>query len=300
MFKKIFGMVAAFSVLIALAACGGDDEGSNEKASIGEEVDYQIIGIDPGAGLMDLTINTVLPEYGLDKKWEVQESSGVAMTAELARAIDNEEPIIVTAWIPHWKFSRFDLKMLDDPKGAFGGEEDINTLVRKGLKDDMPGAYKFFDQFQWEPDHMQDVMVKIEDGQPEQEAAQEWVEANEDLVNSWTEGVESGDGAEIKMTYVAWDDVIASSNVVKYVLENKLDYNVKLLQVEPGPMFASVADGSADAMIGAWLPSTHDAYYEEFEGEFEDLGVNLTGTRNGLAVPAYMDIDSIEDLIDTE
>src|SRR5699024_2564349 len=102
--------------------------------------------------------------------------------------IDNEEPIIVTAWIPHWKFNRFDLKMLDDPEGAFKGKEDINTIVRLGLEEDMPNAYKFFDQFEWEPDDMQDVMLKIEEGMDEQEAAEEWVEDNEDLLMNGSMG----------------------------------------------------------------------------------------------------------------
>ncbi|WP_077214662.1 glycine betaine ABC transporter substrate-binding protein [Bacillus dakarensis] len=300
MFKRIFGVTSALALSIGLTACGGSEETTSESTSIGEQLDYQIVGIDPGAGLMDMTINKVLPEYGLDEKWEVSEGSGAAMTAALKKAYDAEEPIIVTGWIPHWKFSEFDLKMLEDPKGAFGGEEDINTIVRQGLKEDLPGAYTFFDQFQWEPEHLQDVMVKIESGLEGQEAAKEWVESNEDLVNTWIEGVEPGNGAEVKVTYVAWSDVIASSNVVKYVLENKLDYTVNLIQVDAGPMWASVADGSADAMVGAWLPTTHAAYYEEYKEDFEDLGVNLTGTRNGLVVPAYTEIDSIEDLIDEE
>src|SRR5699024_8007700 len=101
----------------------------------------------------------------------------------------------------------------------------------------------------------QDVMLKIEEGQKEQDAAKEWVKDNKDLVDKWTKGVKSGDGEKLKMTYVAWDDVIASSNVVKYVLENELDYEVELLQVEAGPMFAGIADGSADAMVGAWMPT---------------------------------------------
>ncbi|MFD1362057.1 glycine betaine ABC transporter substrate-binding protein [Lentibacillus salinarum] len=296
--KKFLGITSALALSIGLTACGGseDEEKNSESASIGEELEYEIIGIDPGAGIMEQT-SDVLPAYGLEK-WEVQESSGAAMTAELGSAIDDEEPIIVTGWIPHWKFFEFDLKMLDDPKEVYGGEEEINTLVRKGLKEDMPGAYTFFDQFQWEPDHLQNVMLKIENGQSEQEAAKEWAENNEDLVNTWVEGAEPGNGATVKVPYVAWADVIASSNVVKYVMENELDYQVELLQVEPGPMFASVADGSADAMVGAWLPSTHNDYYEKYEGDFEDLGVNLTGTRNGLVVPEYMDIDSIEDLKD--
>src|SRR5699024_5086828 len=295
MSKKLIGMMSAIILLFILTACG-DSEASDKDKSIGEKLDYKITGIDPGAGLMDLAKNEVMPAYGLDEDWEITESSDTAMTAALGDAIENEEPIIVTGWMRHWKFNRYDLRMLDDPKNAFKGEEDINTLVRLGLKEDMPNAYKFFDQFNWEPDDMQAVMLKIEDGQDEQEAAGEWVENNEEWVSTGTEGVDSGDGKTVVVPYVAWDDVVASSNVVKYVMENKLDFKVDLKLVEPGPMFASIAEGDTDAMVGAWLPTTHKAYYEEYEGDFEDLGVNLHGTRNGFAVPDYMDIESIEDL----
>ncbi|WP_077329810.1 glycine betaine ABC transporter substrate-binding protein [Virgibacillus siamensis] len=294
MLKKWLGITLALLFLIGLTACG-EDEKVDENAFVGDKVDYEIIGIDPGAGIMGQT-NDVLSEYGLKEKWELTESSGAAMTASLDNAIDDKEPIIVTGWIPHWMFIQYDLKMLKDPKKVYGGEEKIKTLIRKGLKEDMPNAYKFFDQFHWEPEDLQKVMLKIEDGQSEQDAAKEWVENNEDLVNTWIKGVKPGNGAELRVPYVAWADVIASSNVIKYVLENKLDFEVELLQVEPGPMFASIADGSADAMIGAWLPSTHAPYYKKYKNDLVDLGVNLTGTRNGLVVPAYMDIDSIKDL----
>ncbi|WP_309546760.1 hypothetical protein [Shouchella lehensis] len=35
---------------------------------------------------------------------------------------------------------------------------------------------------------------------------------------------------------------------------------------------------------------------EDYEGDLEDLGENLEGTKIGLVVPEYMDIDSITDL----
>ncbi|PWW17631.1 substrate binding protein of glycine betaine ABC transport system [Cytobacillus oceanisediminis] len=78
---------------------------------------------------MKLTINDVIPEYGLED-WEVVEGSSAAMTAALKKAYDKEEPIIVTGWSPHWKFASFDLKYLEDPKGIYGGAEDVNTVVR--------------------------------------------------------------------------------------------------------------------------------------------------------------------------
>ncbi|MCM3411830.1 glycine betaine ABC transporter substrate-binding protein [Metabacillus litoralis] len=298
MLKKLLGVTSALTLTLGLAACGenetsgSESEGSTE--SVGKQVDYEIVGIDPGAGLMKLTINDVIPEYGLDD-WEVIEGSGAAMTAALKKAYDKEEPIIITGWSPHWKFASYDLKYLEDPKGIYGGAEDVNTIVRLGLKEDHPDAYLLLDQFNWEPDQMEAVMSSIQDGNEPAEAAAGWVSENEELVSTWTEGVNEVDGVEIKLLYVAWDDVIASSHVVENVLES-VGYEVELVQVDAGPMWAGIADGSGDAMVGAWLPTTHADYYAEYEGKFEDLGSNLHGTKQGLVVPAYMDIDSIEDL----
>lgn len=294
MFKKSTVLILSLVVLLSLTlvACGGGEQGSG---SIGEQLDYKIIGIDPGAGLMQLTINDVLPTYGLDK-WKVVEGSGAAMTAALTKAYNNEEPIIVTGWTPHWKFAKFDLKYLEDPEGIYGGAEDVNTIVRLGLKEDHPNAYTFLDQFNWTPEDLQSVMVLIQDGMEPEAAAEQWVNENQDKVNEWIKGAEAVDGDEFKMVYVAWSDVIASTNIVNYVLEEKLGYNVDLIQVDAAPMWAGVASGDADAMVGAWLPTTHQSYYEEFNGKFDDLGPNLSGTKIGLVVPSYMNINSIEDL----
>jgi len=65
---------------------------------------------------------------------------------------------------------------------------------------------------------------------------------------------------EIKLAYVAWDSEIASTNVVREVLEQKLGYKVDMLQVDAGPMWSGIANGSADAMVAAWLPTTHETY----------------------------------------
>ncbi|MBM6618973.1 glycine betaine ABC transporter substrate-binding protein [Bacillus suaedaesalsae] len=295
MFKKIMGITAVSVLSLGLAACSGAEEsGTKEAGSVGEQVEYEIVGIDPGAGLMKLTIENVLPEYGLDD-WEVVEGSGAAMAASLAKAYKNEDPIIVTGWSPHWKFSEFDLKYLEDPKGIYGGAEDVHTIARLGLKDDHPTAYSVLGKFQWEPEHIENVMLLINDGKSPEEAAEQWVSENEDLVSKWTEGAEKVDGDELKLLYVAWDDVIAGTNVIGHVLVN-LGYDVEFVQVDAGPMWSGIASGSGDAMVGAWLPTTHADYYAEYEGEFEDLGSNLHGTKLGLVVPSYMDIDSIEDL----
>ncbi|WP_256242747.1 hypothetical protein [Bacillus sp. V3B] len=45
--------------------------------------------------------------------------------------------------------------------------------------------------------------------------------------------------------------------------------------------------------FGAWLPSTHIEDYSTYKADLVDLGRNFHGTKNGLVVPKYIDIDSV-------
>ncbi|KZE55802.1 glycine/betaine ABC transporter [Brevibacillus parabrevis] len=299
------GLAVALGLGLVMAGCSsagssegngstGSNNGSAASNGVGAAVDHKIIGIDPGAGLMKAT-EKVLKDYEL-KDWELVEGSSAAMTAALTQAYKDKKPIIVTGWTPHWMFSKFEMKYLEDPKGVYGKDEQIHTVVRKGLKEEQPSAYAFLDKFSWTPADMEKVMLDIESGKKPEEAAAEWVKANEATVSKWLEGVQPADGQKLTLAYVAWDSEIASTNVVKTVLEQKLNYKVELSQVEAGPMWVGVSNGDVDGMVAAWLPTTHADYMEKLGKDVEDLGPNLEGTKLGLAVPTYMDITSIEDL----
>lgn len=157
-------------------------EDLNDKT--GPELDYKIIGIEPGAGLM-MASEKALDAYGLRDKWTLLESSSAAMSQELQKAYDNKEPIVVTGWTPHWMFAKMDLKYLDDPKNVYGSAEQIHTIVRKGLKEDKAEAYAFLDKFNWTPEDMAKVMVAIQGGETPEAAAKAWVEGNAELVDAW-------------------------------------------------------------------------------------------------------------------
>ncbi|MGE7094462.1 glycine betaine ABC transporter substrate-binding protein [Lysinibacillus sp. NPDC048646] len=293
---KTLGITFGITASLLLGACGGD-EGSNNStegaASIGEQVDYTIIGIEPGAGLTGLS-HDALEQYENLEGWTLEESSTAGMLVSLKQAIDNEEPIIITGWKPHWKFSAYDLKILEDPKGTLGGTENINTLVRKDLEKDLPDVYTVLDRFYWEPEDMEQVMYDAQDVDFE-DAAAKWIEDNQDKVNEWTEGVAKANGTEVELISTPWDSERASSSVVKAVLE-QLGYKVTVTPVDPAIMFQAIATDEADATVAPWLPTTHQAFYEKHKEDIVDLGENLEGTQNGFVVPAYMDIDSIEDL----
>jgi len=147
----------------------------------------KIIGIDPESGIMKKT-RQALREYGL-YNYTLVSGSEVAMTAELSNAIRKQRWIVVTGWEPHWMFGRWKLKFLDDPKNIYGGREKIHTMVRKGLKEDMPDVYSFLDKFSWKTGELEQLMIwiKEDEGMFPGEKALRYMRYHEDQVDRWLE-----------------------------------------------------------------------------------------------------------------
>jgi glycine betaine/proline transport system substrate-binding protein len=145
----------------------------------------QIVGIDPGAGLMRLSAEA-LEAYDLAGDYDLVESSDAAMTAALDRAISQNEPIVVTAWAPHIMWAKYDVKWLEDPQGVLGDAEHISTMVRNDLPSDSPRAYQVLSQMTIEPETLAGVMLEVQEGKAVEQAAEDFVAAHGDLVSEWT------------------------------------------------------------------------------------------------------------------
>ncbi|EME3477894.1 ABC transporter permease/substrate binding protein [Enterococcus faecium] len=156
----------------------------NSIDELTDQAGKKIIGIEPGAGVVTAAENTI-QKYDNLKDWKVETSSSGAMTVALGQAIKKHEPIVVTGWTPHWMFAKYDLKYLEDPENGMGSEEQIHTMVRKGLKEDQPEAYKVLDNFHWSEKDMEKVMLEINNGKDPQQAAKDWIKENQELVESW-------------------------------------------------------------------------------------------------------------------
>ena len=144
----------------------------------------RIVGIDPGAGLMARTEQAVR-EYGLED-FTLIAGRESTMIAALEEAIQSNKWIVVTAWTPHWKFARWDLKYLEDPGKIYGGAEEIHTIVRSGLDQEMPEVYLFLKAFQWTPTDMNQVMAwNREEGADPYESAKRWMRENPEKVETW-------------------------------------------------------------------------------------------------------------------
>ena len=105
-----------------------------------DELGNRIVGIEPGAGHMEVSQDSVIPAYGLED-FELQTSSTAAMLTELQSAIDNEEEIVVTLWRPFWANEPYNVRDLEDPQGALGEPEGLHFLGRTGFSDDFPELF---------------------------------------------------------------------------------------------------------------------------------------------------------------
>jgi glycine betaine/proline transport system substrate-binding protein len=105
----------------------------------------------------------------------------------------------------------------------------------------------------------------------------------------------SVDADPIEIGWVPWDEDIAVTYLWKHILESE-GYEVNLTQLDIAPVYAGVAEGDLDLYLDAWLPITHGDYADEYDENWEYLGV---WNDNGLltwAVPDYVDVQSIPDL----
>ncbi|GAA1537985.1 glycine betaine/proline transport system substrate-binding protein [Microbacterium ginsengiterrae] len=148
-----------------------------------DRFDGKIIGIEPGAGLTRQTQESMLPEYDLEGEYTLETSSTAAMLTVLGEAIDKEEDVVVTLWRPFWANSTYDVKDLEDPKGAMGDAETLNFIGHKGFAEQFPEAAELVKQIKLDDDQygsLEDLVVnEFGEGQ-ESEAIDKWLEDNAD------------------------------------------------------------------------------------------------------------------------
>ncbi|MFW5841734.1 MAG: glycine betaine ABC transporter substrate-binding protein [Bacillota bacterium] len=283
--KKLFALLVTLTFVFTLAACtDSSDEGV-------------IVGIDPGAGIMAAT-DEAIETYGLD--YELEASSGPVMMTELEQAYENEEFVVVTGWEPHYMFADYDLKFLEDPEGVYGDVENIHTIARKDIRDDLPDVATFLEDFYMTGEELGGLMGDMNefgDDMTELEIARQWMSENTELYEAWLPENIDGTDKTVDLYYVNWAEGVAMTYLVAAILEDE-GYTVTTTEADPGIVFTTIAQGDADAFLDGWLPVTHGSYQEQYEDDYLDLGYNFEGARIGLVVPSYVEIDSIDELND--
>lgn len=138
-----------------------------------------------------------LEAYGVEYA-VVYSGSETATISELDGAFQRGDPIIVVLWEPHWAHAKYDLIPLVLPEwnedcyptgDSFNcgyPAEPVAKLVWPGLKDQFPEVYEFLSNFTITNQQQSEMVLNVTDNEVSHaEAAQAWVDANEDIWKEW-------------------------------------------------------------------------------------------------------------------
>jgi glycine betaine/proline transport system substrate-binding protein len=111
-----------------------------------------------------------------------------------------------------------------------------------------------------------------------------------------------GQNNGLLLANIGWDENVAVSNLTKVLLEDELGYQSVEIRTQDNldATYRDVASGEVDAFQDVWLPN-QQVLLDDVTEDVEHLDPWFLGeTKQGMAVPAYMDVKSIPQLNGTD
>jgi glycine betaine/proline transport system substrate-binding protein len=159
----------------------------------------QLLDGDPSYVTFD---QNIADNLGLNLK-VVYAGSEAAELTELKTAYNAQKPILMYFWTPHWAQEKYDLTMVQLPEvtpeceqAAADGtdayacaypQDDLYKAFNQDLQTKAPAAFAFLSAMSWTNDDQNVVALGINDGQDPAAAAQEWIDQNPDVWQSWVD-----------------------------------------------------------------------------------------------------------------
>lgn len=178
----------------------GFKENADEFATAETGDKGRFLGADTTYSIFD---EAIIASLGLDLQ-VVYSGSEAASLAALDKAYQNQDPILMYWWTPQWANTKYDLVEVelpayddqcgqvaaDDPDVAKGydcdyAEDVLYKAFGAELQDKDPAAFEFLSNFQWTEEDQNGVALEIQEGTDPEEAAQTWIDGNQDVVQSW-------------------------------------------------------------------------------------------------------------------
>ncbi len=166
-------------------------------AQYADAMDGTLNGIESGAainGQMERTLEL----YDMQDQFSVTAASGPANWQALESAINDNEPIAVAAWKPHWKWTQYDIKYVNGARTGqnvdiWGESEDIFTIVDNEFIEEFPKeAVCFLKEFEANDQQVGSLMNAFRNrGETsKQDAAAQWIQDHPEDVRQWMQKTE--------------------------------------------------------------------------------------------------------------
>lgn len=165
-----------------------------------EALDSTIYGIEPGNDGNRLILDMIEADaFGLSD-FDIRESSEQGMLAQVGRASNRDEPIVFLAWEPHPMNANYDLTYLTGGDDWFGpdlGGATVYTNTTAGFVEQCPNVGALLENLEFSLEMENQIMASIlDDGMDPEEAAQQWLASNPDVLEIWLDGVTTKDGGD--------------------------------------------------------------------------------------------------------
>ncbi len=100
-----------------------------------------------------------------------------------------------------------------------------------------------------------------------------WLKDQPKALDTWApvsggDNADIGQGREINVGYIPWDEGIASTFLWKEMLEQR-GFKVNAQQYEAGALYTGMANGEIDFETDSWLPTTHESYWKKYGDKLE-------------------------------
>jgi glycine betaine/proline transport system substrate-binding protein len=142
----------------------------------------------------------IINNLGMD--FQVVTGGGeAALIAAVDSAFSREDPLLFYWWTPHVIQAKFDLTRIELPAvtdecldaqannpeavDCDYPEDVLLKIVWPGLAEEAPEAYQFLQNFNYTNDDQVFMLGKIDEGMSVDEAAQAWIDENEDVWRAW-------------------------------------------------------------------------------------------------------------------
>lgn len=154
------------------------------KPGIKEKFGGRIQGISPNSGISAMT-KEAMKAYGFD--YDLLPGTGPKMAMEIGKAVKKGEGIIATGWRPHWKWAKYDLRYLEDPKGIFGESESIHAVATKGFSEREPDVAAFLKRIDLTVPEVEALMMEARKTS-HREAIYAWINNHPERIQYWMTG----------------------------------------------------------------------------------------------------------------
>jgi glycine betaine/proline transport system substrate-binding protein len=158
------------------------------ERDVQQRVSKRIVSLPAETGLT-ISARRVMDAYNLGKAgYEIVAAPPTEWFGTFREAIEDNEWVIFPLWQPHWVNAAYEVRRLDDPKGAYGEPDTAYLLGHRSLRDKLPGRMIGLlsnIRLPIEAVTEMDRMVNV-DGLSPRDSARRWMEENADVVRSWS------------------------------------------------------------------------------------------------------------------